>query len=252
MVMEPGLTVLASDTATWGIVIAGLALVVSVYGALLARRSAKAAGRSANAAEETAKATVAAAEASGRSASAAETSAQHAGRSADAAERTAVVGERGVELEEERVRHEQRERAARDAPRWEPTGEDEGAWWISDDNHLRGVLVNVSTVRASVTRVELNLPTGGALVGLCRAEPPGPISGGLHERLDVPAGMAMAIEFSTDDGSLGTGLQGNVAPRVEITARGDELDWEGTHTIELLRRGGGVTEALRWQARPIR
>jgi hypothetical protein len=61
----------------------------------------------------------------------------------------------------------------------------------------------------------------------------------------------MRISFEATDGSLGHGLGTDLRPRVMITASSEELGWEGTRTIELLRGGGGVSSALRWQPRPI-
>jgi hypothetical protein len=242
---------LGIDTASWGVIIAALALVVAASSALGARGSASASERSAKAAERSADATVASAEASQRSAGAAEASAQHSERSAGAAERSAAAHERAVELDERRAVHESREQAERDAPRWEPTGDEEAAFWISDDNHLEGVMVNVGAVTASVTAVVLDLPAGGRITGRFRLAVPGPADGGFSSELDVRPGAAMRIEFETDDGSLGQGLTTDLRPRIAITARSDELDWEGTRTIELLRRGGGVTSAPRWQARAL-
>jgi hypothetical protein len=80
---------------------------------------------------------------------------------------------------------------------------------------------------------------------------PGPADGGFLTELDVRPGGALAIHFQTTDGSLGPALHGDVRPRVRITARSDEIDWQGTRTIELLRKSGGVSAALRWQPRAI-
>jgi hypothetical protein len=239
------------DTASWGVIIAALALVVSVYSALGARGSAEASDRAAKAAERSADATVASAEASHRSASAAEVSAQHSERSAGAAERSASALERGVELDEQRAAEERRERTERDAPRWEPTGDDESSFWTSDDNHLSGALVNVGGAAARVTRVVLDLPAGGRVLGRFRREVPGPADGGYASAVDVQSGTAVRIEFETSDGSLGRGVAGELRPRVAITASNDELGWEGTRNIELLRSGGGVSGALRWKPRPV-
>lgn len=215
------------------------------------RGSAAASDRAAKAAERSADATVASAEASQRSAGAAEASAQHSERSAGAAERSAAAHERAVELDERRAVHESRERAERDAPRWEPTGEDEAAFWTSDDNHLDGVLVNVGAVTAHVTGVALDLPAGGRVTGHYRLAVPGPADGGVVSELDVRPGAAMRVSFETTDASLGEGLTTDLRPRVTITATNEDLGWEGTRTIELLRKGGGVSSALRWQARPV-
>lgn len=242
---------LGIDTGSWGVVIAALALGVASYGALGARGSAAASDRSAKAAERSADATVASAQASQRSAGAAEASAQHSERSAGAAERSAAAHERAVELDERRAVHESRERAERDAPRWEPTGDDEAAFWTSDDNHLDGVMINVGAVSARVTAVVLDLPAGGQITGRFRLAAPGPADGGFSSELDVRPGAAMRIEFQTTDGSLGRGLTTDLRPRIAITASSDELDWQGVRTIELLRKGGGITSALRWQARAL-
>jgi hypothetical protein len=137
-------------------------------------------------------ATVASAEASLRSAGAAETSAQHAERSASAAERSAAADERAVELDEQRAAHERRERADRDAPRWQPTGEDEAAFWISDDNHLDGVLVNVGRVAAHVTGAVLDLPTGGQIPGRFRRGRRGRRTADLPARSTCPRGRRCA------------------------------------------------------------
>jgi hypothetical protein len=67
----------------------------------------------------------------------------------------------------------------------------------------------------------------------------------------VPAGAALWIEFETTDGSLGGGMGTDLRPRVVIVAATDEIEWQGTRTIELLRRSRGVGNALRWQARAI-
>jgi hypothetical protein len=244
-------TFLGVDADAWGVVVASVALAVAIYGASIAKASANAAKRSAGASERSADATVASAEASARAAGAAEASAQHSKRSASAAERSATADERAVAIDEERVRHEARERADRDAPRWAPISEHEEAWWISDDNNLSGTLVNVGSVEATVTGVDLDLPAGGGLPGRFRAHPAGPADSGFVSELDLRSGGALAIHFQTTDGSLGPGLHGDVRPRVRITARGDDLDWEGTRTIELLRKFGGVSAALRWQPRAV-
>jgi len=131
------------------------------------------------------------------------------------------------------------------------TDEHEGAWWISDDNNLTGALRNIGHVRGDVTGVELELPIGGRVVGRFRAEPSGPADGGYVSTLPVRAGGAMTIEFQTHDGSLGTGLAGDVRPRVTVRAGSDDLGWQGTRTIELLRRSGGVNAALRWEPRAV-
>lgn len=250
--MSPIAAVFGIDAASWGVIIAALALVVSIYSALGARGSAGASDRSAKAAERSADATVASAQASLRSAGAAEASAQHSERSAGAAERSAVAHERGVELDEQRASHELRERVERDAPRWAAVSDDEAAFWISDDNHLSGVLINVGAVTARVTEALLNLPAGGRIPGRFRLEVPGPADGGYASTVDVRPGAAARIEFETSDGSLGQGVTaGNLRPRVAITADNQELGWHGTRTMELLRRGGGISSALRWQARAV-
>jgi hypothetical protein len=182
---------LGIDTASWGVIIAALALVVAASSALGARGSASASERSAKAAERSGEATVAPAEASQRSAGAAEASAQHSERSAGAAERSAAAHERTVELDERRAVHESREQAERDAPLWEPTGDEEAAFWISDDNHLEGVMVNVGAVTASVTAVVLDLSAGGRITGRFRLAVPGPADGGFSSELDVRPGAAM-------------------------------------------------------------
>jgi hypothetical protein len=243
--------VLSIDTEVWGVIIGACALAVSIYGVSYARRSAKAAERSAAASERSSDATVAAAEASARAAGAAEASAQYSERSTGAAERSATAEERGVAIEEEREHHEARARIDRDAPRWGPIGEDEQAWWKSNRNELSGALTNTGKVSADVTRAELDLPGGGGLVGRFRAEHTGPADGGFVTNLKVEPGHAIWIEFDTTDASLGTALQGDVRPRVLLTARSDDLDWEGTRTIELLRTPGDVTAEVRWKARAI-
>ena len=179
-----------------------------------------------------------------RAAGAAEESAQHSERSAGAAERSAAAHERSLELDEQRASQKRRERAERDAPRWAPVSEDEAAFWISDDNHLSGVLVNVGGVAACVTAVALNLPARGRIKGRFRLEVPGPADGGYASALDVHPGAAVRIEFETSDGSLGQGVAGDLRPRVAITASNEELDWKGTRTIELLRKGSGIASAL--------
>ena len=243
--------VLSIDTEAWGVIIGASALAVSIYGVSVSRRSAKAAERSAAASERSSDATVAAAEASARAAGAAETSAQYSERSAGAAERSAAAEERGAAIEEERERHDARARIDRDAPRWDPIGEGEGAWWRSDENELSGAFTNIGKVPANVTRAELDLPSGGGLIGRFRDEHPGPADGGLVTALKVEPGHAVRIEFDTTDGSLGTALQGEVKPRVLVTAHSEDLDWEGTRIIELLRRPGGVPAEVRWKARAI-
>ena len=222
-------TFLGVDANAWGVVVATVALAMAIYGASIARASANAARRSADASERSADATVASAEASARAAGAAEASAQHSKRSASAAERSATADERAVAIDEERVRHEARERADRDAPRWAPISEHEEAWWISDDNNLRGTLVNVGSVQATVTDVDLDLPAGGGLPGRFRAHPTGPADGGFVSELDVRPGGALAIHFETTDGSLRLALHGDVRPRMRITARSDEIELAG-HT----------------------
>src|SRR5215210_3883288 len=151
-------SVLGIDASSWSVIVAAVALAVSAYSLLGARGSAGASNRSAEAAERSADATTASAQAAERAAGAAETSAQHSERSAAAAERLAAAHERTVELDEQRAIHESRERAGRDAPRWAAVGEHEGAWWISDDNHLHGVLVNAGRVGAQVTDAVVDLP----------------------------------------------------------------------------------------------
>lgn len=221
---------LGIDAESWGVIVAAAALAVSVYSVLGARGSAAASKRSARAAES---------------------SARHSDRSAAAAERLAAANERAVELDEQRSLHESRERADRDAPRWAALADDEGAWWISDDGHLEGVLVNRGRVEAAVTRVVLDLPAGGQLTGRYRAEPPGSADGGFVSTLTVRAGAAMRVQFQTTDGSLGHGIAGDVRPRVTVAASSDELGWRGDRVIELLRRSGGVTSAIRWKPRAV-
>jgi len=115
------------------------------------------------------------------------------------------------------------------------------------------VLVNRGGVAAQVTAVELHLPAGGGLSGRYRVEPPGPGDGGFVSVLTVRAGGAMKVEFATTDDSLGAGLgvAGSVPPRMRITASTEDPDWDGTRAIELLRRTGGVTAALRWQPHAV-
>lgn len=235
---------LGIEPESWSVIVAVAALAIAAYGAFGARGAVKDARRSADA-------TTASAEASQRAAGAAEISAQHSERSAEAAERLAAASERAVELEERRAAHEGRERAARDAPRWEPVGDDEGAWWISDDNHLDGVLLNSGRVDALVLGITLDLPAGGQLSGRYRAEPPGPADGGFVSLITVRAGGAMRISFGTTDGSLGLGIAGDVRPRVTVTAESAELGWEGERVVELLRRSGGTSSATRWEPRAI-
>lgn len=245
------LALLGIGAESWGVIVAAAALAVSFYSVLGARGSAAASNRSAQAAERSADATTAAAEASQRSAGAAETSAQHSERSAAAGERLAAANERAVQLDEQRSVHESRERANRDAPRWEPLSEHEDGWWTSDDNQLEGVLTNLGRVEAAVTCVLLELPAGGQLAGRYRADPPGPADGGFVSTLTVRAGGAMRVEFRTTDGSLGHGIAANVPPRVTITSSSDELGWQGDRVIELLRRPGGVSSAIRWKPRAV-
>jgi hypothetical protein len=40
-------------------------------------------------------------------------------------------------------------------------------------------------------------------------------------------------------------------PRVQISCTSAELDWEGTRTIELLRRPGGPGAGLWWEPRAV-
>lgn len=227
------------------------ALVVSAYVALGARGSAAGSKRSAGAAEQSALATTSAAAAAERSAKASEASAQHAERAAVAAERSASAQEVAVQLDEERARHERRERMDRDAPRWGSTSEDGGAMWFADDNKLCGVFVNTGRVAGRVTGVELELPTGGGLPGRYRAEPAGTVDGGFVSALDVRPGGGMYVEFMTSDGSLGIGLRGDARPRIKVTSSSEELGWAADRTVELLRKMPGHEPALRWQPRPM-
>ena len=88
------------------------------------------------------------------------------------------------------------------------------------------------------------------MIGRYRAEPPGPADGGFVGVLPVRAGGAMRVAFQTTDGSLGDGLDADIAPRVIITSSSEELAWAVDRVIEqLLRRSGGVTAAIRWKAR---
>ena len=244
-------SVLGIDASSWSVIVAAVALAVSAYSLLGARGSAGASNRSAEAAERSADATTASAQAAERAAGAAETSAQHSERSAAAAERLAAAHERTVELDEQRAIHESRERAGRDAPRWAAVGEHEGAWWISDDNHLHGVLVNAGRVGAQVTDAVVDLPTGGRVLGRYRADPQGPADGGFVSALSVRPGGAMHVEFETSDGSLGQALSGDVRPRVTISASNEELPWHGEGVVELLRQSGGVASATRWKPRGV-
>jgi hypothetical protein len=221
-------TVLGLSADTWTVLVASGALVVSIIGTSVARGSANA---------------------SARSAGAAEASAQHAEKSAEAAERSAVAAEGSLAIEQDRARHEARERTDRDAPHWDATASSEQAWWISDDNHFSGTLRNGGKVRAVVTGVELELPTGGRVSGRFRSDPPGPGDGGFVSELGVHPGGVIAVEFETSDGSLGAGMRGDTRPRVGVLSRSEDLGWEGERTIEFLRRSGGVSSALRWQPR---
>jgi hypothetical protein len=221
-VVSPVAALFGIDAASWGVIIAALALVVSIYSAVGARGSAAASDRAAKAAERSADATFASAEASQRSAGAAEASAQHSERSAGAAERSAAAHERAVELDERRAAHESRERAERDAPRWEPTGQYEAAFWTSDDNHLDGVLVNMGAVTAHVTAVVVELPAGGRVAGRDRLAEPGPADGGVVSDLDVRPDTAMRVSFQTTDGSLREGPTTDLRPRVTITAGNED------------------------------
>jgi len=243
--------ILGLDAASWSAVIAAGALAISAYIAVGARGSAAGSKRAARAAEESAKATSSAAEASERAAQAAEASAQHAERAAAAAERSASAHELAVRLDEERAQHERRERTDRDAPRWGPTSDHGGALWFSDDNQLCGLLLNRGRVYAQVTRVEVQLPGGGRVVGRYRAEPPGPGDGGFVSALDVRPGGRMHVEFQTSDGSLGMGLRSDAYPRVTVTSASEELEWTGERTLELLRKMPGHQPAPRWQPRAI-
>jgi hypothetical protein len=243
--------VLGLDAGTWSVLIASAALAVSAWGVLMAKRSAVTAERSAAASERSADATVAAVEAASRSAGAAEISAQHSERSSTAAERSAAADERAVAIEEDRVRHEARQRVDRDAPRWEPLAEDESAWWISDDRNLSGILKNSGKVSATVVGVEVDLPNGGLLRGKYRAEPRGPADGGFVSRLSVRPGGALRIEFDAPDGSLGPAMRSAVRPRIQIEAESDDLGWNATRLVELLRQSGGVTSAIRWKPRAV-
>lgn len=244
-------SLLGLDAASWSAAIAACALAISAYLALGARGSAAGSKRSARAAEQSAAATSAAAEASKRAAEAAEESARQAERAAAAAERSAAAHEDVVRLDEERARHERRERADRDAPRWEPTTKHGGALWFADDNQLCGVLLNAGRVAARVSGVELELPTGGGVIGRYRAEPAGPADGGFVSVLEVHAGKRMQIEFKTSDGSLGLGLRGDAQPRITIKCASEELGWAGTRTVELLRKMPGHQPAQRWQPRAV-
>jgi hypothetical protein len=266
----PG-SVFGIDATAWSAILAGAALLVSIYGVWGSRKSSDRAERSAMASERSAEATANAAEASGRSATAAEqsalatiastaaaersagaseTSAEHSGESARAALRLAAAQERALELAEQRAIHEDRERAARDAPRWAPTSQDERGWWTSDDNNLFGVLVNAGSATAIVTRAVLDLPTGGRFNGTFGREPAGHFGGG-ETKLELRPGMAMRVAFQSTDRSLGQGLQGDVRPRVKIECTSPDLGWEGEPSVELLRRPGGGSGASRWLPRPV-
>jgi hypothetical protein len=247
--LAPG-AFLGIDSDSWGVILAALALAVSLYSAWGARGSEQLAQRSAMAAEKSATSTVASAEASGRSANAAEHSAEHAARSAMAAERLAAAQERAVAIDEDRAAQERRERADRHAPRWHAIDETEGSWWTSDDNNLTGVLINGGTAPTSVTRVRVDMPGGGGLDGRYEREPHSAIGGGFS-KLTLPPGGGMRVTFATTDGSLGAGIAGDVRPRIVITSTSEDIDWTGDRTVELLRRSGGVSSAVRWQPRPV-
>lgn len=244
-------SVLGLDAASWSAVIAVVALGVSAYVALGARGSAAGSKRSALAAEQSARATSSAAAAAGRSAAAAEASAEHAERAAVAAERNASAQEVAVRLDEERARHERRDRIGRDAPRWGPASEHGGALWFADDNTLYGVLFNTGRVAGRVTGVELELPNGGGLAGRYRADPAGAVDGGFVSALDVRPGRGMHVEFTTNDDSLGLGLRGDAHPRIKIRSASDELGWAEDRIVELLRRMPGHQPGLRWQPRAM-
>jgi hypothetical protein len=146
--------------------------------------------------------------------------------------------------------HEERERALRDAPRWEPVDEQEAAHWISDDDNLSGVLVNRGHATALVTKVVLDLPNGGGFDGSFGREPVGHIGGG-QTRLDIRPGFAMRVTFHSSAGSLGQGMTGDIRPRVIIHCSSDEIGWEGTPTVELLRKRRTVTGGSGWLARAV-
>jgi hypothetical protein len=232
--------------------VAALALVLTALSMLSARGAAKVARESRETAERSAQATVASAAASARSAGAAEASATHSARSAVAAERSAAAHERAIALAEAKALAQAQERLDRDAPRWGGLdGHD--TCWRSDKDQLSGVLVNKGRTPAQVTGIELRLPNGGALVGRYRAEPQGPGGGGFVSTLLVSSGGGIYIEFQTTDGSLGQGLNGSLTPCIRITARNDELGWEGTRRVELQLELAGATfgSDSMWQPRPV-
>lgn len=235
-----GAAVLGIDAGSWGVIVAGLALLVALYGAVSARGAESRADRAVDA-------TVASARAAERSAVTAEQSSLHAQRSADASERLAAANERLADSDHARANREQQERRHRDAPRWLPVSADQAGYWNSDSNRFWGSLQNDGAVTASVTGVELDLPSGGRVVGAVGYDP----GAALGSRIDIQAGRPIFIEFRTTDGSLALGLsQGSVSPRVRITASSDELDWSGQLTVEFLRKGstGGADGAM-WEPR---
>lgn len=230
-------SLLEIDAAAWSAAIAAGSLAVSIWLGFRTRGSTAASRQSADSSE--------------RSAEAAEASAAQAERAAAAAERSASAHEGAVAFEEERAQHERRERIDRDAPRWGPSSEQGGELWFSGDDELRGAVRNTGRVRADVSAVELELPTGGRLAGRYRAEPAGPADGGYVSSLAVRPGGAMRVEFHTRDGSLGQGLRGDARPRVVITSSSEELRWTGERTLELLRKLPGHQPAPRWQLRRV-
>jgi hypothetical protein len=232
-------SLLGVDADTWSVVIAALALAISVYSVISARKAEARADRVADA-------TVASARASERSAGAAEQSAEHAHRSADASERLADANERLANSDEARALREEQARRYHDAPAWAPTSEDAAGYWNSDNNRFWGSVQNVGKTAALVTSVTLDLPDGGRVHGLVGHAPGGTLS----SSLDVQPGRPLYLEFSTTDGSIGTGLKGAVRPVVKIPTKSVELDWAEDLAIEFFRKAPTqMPDGAMWQAR---
>lgn len=227
------------DADSWSVTIAALALAISVYSVISARSAEARANRVADA-------TVASARAAERSAGASEQSAQYAQQSADASERLAEANERLANSDEARALREEQGRRYRDAPAWAATTEDPAGYWNSDSNRFWGSVQNVGKTAASVTSVTLDLPHGGLVHGLVGHEPGGTLS----STLAVQPGRPLYVEFSTTDGSIGTGLKGAVRPVVKIPTKSDELDWAEEMAIEFFRKSATqMPDGAMWEVR---
>jgi hypothetical protein len=147
------------------VMIAVVALCVSAYGAVQARRSARAA----------------------------EQSESHARRSADAAELNTDMQARSLELKKQQNAREEVLRAEERAPRWEQIADDETGYFVWHRGEFEGRLVNTGLSPAAVDLVVLDTPDGQRHPLQTRCEPPGPGSGGWESHPIISPGSVLAL-----------------------------------------------------------